>query len=366
MDERITVAAVGDIFLGRGVQETIDRKGAGYLFDLVRPFLRGHDIVIGNLESPVSNIKVVSERKDRLVARPPSLDGLQEAGFNAFALANNHIMDLGVAGLQDTINELARRKIGMAGAGLNEVDAQQPLRWVGGKNVVLLSYYGLGKGGNVARKSQVGTHSGAFGENGGHNSGELAKILADIQAAREETDIVLVAVHWGLAGMDRPMRHQVEMAHQMIDRGAKVILGSGPHVLQPLERYNGGLIAYSLGNFVFDTRAGQPSMILHISFVNGAIEDVCIVPLLMSPEHRPQPVDADGDPELYAAVQSLVMQRLDRFASDAAVFSYMRLSDLTPMRILKKLVWRDRGVYPLSFYFRCLKELIRTRLLSLR
>jgi poly-gamma-glutamate capsule biosynthesis protein CapA/YwtB (metallophosphatase superfamily) len=360
MRERITVTAVGDIFLGGGVEDTIGRKGPDYIFDLVRPFLQS-DIVVGNLESPISAMEVTGEDDDLMIARPGALDGLKGAGFNAISLANNHIMDFGLAALQDTLKELEKRGIGMAGAGLNEADARRPLEKIGGKNVVLLSYYGMGKGGNLAVIPQHGTRSGALGENGGHNSGEISKVIEDIQNARKETDIVLVAVHWGFHGMDLPMKHQVELAYQMIDHGAKVILGSGPHVLQPVERYNDGLIAYSLGNFVFDLRTGQPSMILDISFMGGDIDTVRIIPILMRDEHRPAPIDPVTDEELYETIQSLLIDQLEDYASDAAALSEFRLRSLTPTKVLKKLIWRDHGVYPLSFYLRCLGALIKER-----
>ncbi|MEJ2555432.1 MAG: CapA family protein, partial [Anaerolineae bacterium] len=133
METKITVAAVGDIFMGRGAEDTINAKGPGYIFDLVQPYFRGSDIVFGNLESPVSGKKVTGQG---LIAKPAALDELKEAGFNAVAIANNHIMDFGLPILQDTIGALQKRNISYAGAGLNESDARQPLTRAGGKDVV--------------------------------------------------------------------------------------------------------------------------------------------------------------------------------------------------------------------------------------
>lgn len=346
MRESITVAAVGDIFLGRRVEQTIRRRGIGYVFELVKPCLRGHDVVVGNLESPISSIEVVNKNR-RLIAKPTSLDGLRDAGFKAVSIANNHIMDFGFAGLQDTICELEERNIGYTGAGLTQTDAQAPLRNVGGKSVTLLAYYG---GSTVSKR-------------GGPNGGQVSKVLRDIRNARSEADIVLAYLHWG-RGDALPMKHQVEFGRQMIDHGANMVIGSGPHRLQPVEQYGEGVIAYSLGNFVFDHHKWQESMILHVSFTDGHLDDVSITPVRISAEHRPEPVDPDGDPETYKAIRSLFIPRLQACESDARLVSTLRRKNLTPLRVLKKVVLSEHRAYPLSFYLAGLRELIKEKWIS--
>ena len=349
MKERISIAAVGDIFLGRRVEDIATKKGKGYIFDLVKPFLRGNDVVFGNLESPVSNMKPADGIKG-LIAKPASLDELKEAGFNAVSVANNHIMDFGLQALGDTIAELDKRGIGYAGAGLSPLDAQRPLRKVGGKNVTLLAYYGMG--GGIIRKS------GGF-----INRGDGPMVWQDIRNARDEADVVLVSIHWG-RGTSSPMRHQVEFAHRLIDHGAKVVLGSGPHVLQPVEQYNGGLIAYSLGDFVFDHRDWQKSMVLHVSFADGSIESASITPACIGSEHRPEPITADADPALCETIQALLVQQLDGFESDASIVPRLHGKNVTLVKVLRKIVLKDHRAYPLSLYLGGLRELIKERWFS--
>jgi poly-gamma-glutamate synthesis protein (capsule biosynthesis protein) len=350
MEEKLTMAAVGDVFVGRGVQATISEKGPGHIFGLVKPCLAGHDVVFGNLESPISRMQV-PEGNRGLIARPAALDELQEAGFNVVSIANNHTMDFGLPGLRDTIAELEKRGIGYAGAGLSEADARKPLRKVGGRNVTLLAYYGLGRG--------------KAGKHGGPNGGARTRVLQDIRNARDETDIVLVYLHWG-RGASLPMKHQVEFAHEMIDCGAKVILASGPHFLQPVEQYNGGVIAYSLGNFVFDSnaQAKRRSMILHISFVGGSVESVAVTPVRIGDGYRPELIDPSSDPDTYEAIRSLLVERLARFESDAGLVPQLggRVPNL--MTVLKKIVLPGHRAYPLSFYLGGLRELIKERWIS--
>ena len=355
MEEKFTIAAVGDIFMGFRVEDTINDKGKDYIFELVRSFIHRSELAICNLENVISNIELLDKNKDQLIAKPPSLDALKNAGFNAVSIANNHIMDFGITGLQDTINALEERAIGYAGAGLNEASARQPLRITGNKNVTLLAYYG--------------TATSALGNGGGTNGGEVSKVLKDIRNARSETDIVLVAIHWGRYAKKLPMKHQIDFAHQMIDCGAKVVLGSGPHTLQPVELYNGGVIAYSLGNFVFDYTVFDPpnpdvrqSMILHITFANDRVENVTIIPILISDEDRPEPIDCGTYPTLFKDIQSLLFRQLNTFESDSCTAIEILSRRQSPIIILKKIFRRDQRAYPLSFYLRSLIELIKEKL----
>lgn len=361
MSGKITIAAVGDIFLGRGVENTMVKRGKNYIFDLVRPILTQHDIVIGNLESPVTDMQTTAGF-EHLVARPSALDELSHSGISAVTLANNHIMDYGLTGLRDTVDELRNRQIGLAGTGLNEYEAAKPLTGINGKNVTLLSYYGMGKGGNVSHSSNAVMSSGAYGENGGHNSGQLSKILRDIESVKDKSDVVLVSLHWGHVGKSKPMKYQVEFAHQLIDHGAHGVLGTGPHTLQPVEQYHGGIIAYSLGNFVFDHHDRRESMILHLTFERGSLEDVSITPILISSENRPEPITSHTHPDLYAYTKSLLVSKLDSYESDAEIISHLSIKALTPKNVLKKLIWRQHGVYPLSFYIHAMVELVKNKL----
>ena len=78
------------------------------------------------------------------------------------------------------------------------------------------------------------------------------EIIADIQTARQQGGLVFVSLHWGVEYQHQPQESQRQLAHQLIDAGADVIIGHHPHCIQGVEVYRGGLIAYSLGNFVFD------------------------------------------------------------------------------------------------------------------
>jgi poly-gamma-glutamate synthesis protein (capsule biosynthesis protein) len=364
MKHDFSIAIVGDIFLGRGVEEIINSKGANYIFDEIRSILRKHDIVIGNLESPIGLVDTQLKNPNALIAKPEALKELRYAGFNALSLANNHILDYGPSLLGNTIEELKSCGIEFAGAGFDENEARRPLKNICGKSVSLLSYYGMGIKKSQPQYLNSQSYNRDEGE-GTYNSGYLNKALFDINDLKKQTDVILVAIHWGLPGKTIPMEHQVKIAHRLIEGGAKVVIGTGPHNLQPIERYKDGVIAYSLGNFVFDhtSRENQKhSMVLSLSFRNSTLYDIRIVPILISHDYRPEPIDPIRKPILYDKIKSLLVYNLKSVDSDSSILKNLSLNSLKPKKIIRKIIRRQEGVYPLSLYIKALFKFAKEKI----
>jgi len=117
---------------------------------------------------------------------------------------------------------------------------------------------------------------------------EPDRVLADIRFARPLADLVLVGLHWGIEYATRPQRRQIELAHQMIDAGADLIVGGHPHVVQPIEEYRERWIAYSLGNFVFDQKdpATRRAVMLKVTTKGKQIEEVVTIPIQIDRSFR--------------------------------------------------------------------------------
>jgi poly-gamma-glutamate synthesis protein (capsule biosynthesis protein) len=113
------------------------------------------------------------------------------------------------------------------------------------------------------------------------NPGEMA---SDIASARGRADVVVVLMHFGLEGRPEVSAAQRALAHTAIDSGAALVLGAHPHVLQPVEAYNGGLIVYSLGNFVFDGFAAPATLsaIFIATLTPDGVEDYEWAPVVVS------------------------------------------------------------------------------------
>lgn len=270
--DRITIAAVGDIMLGHRAAPWIQREGPGYPFVHVLPVLQEAQVVIGNLEAPISMRGTAVENKQfTLRAGPEAVGALQAAGIGVVALANNHILDFGPLALQDTLTALGDHGILWSGAGMDLADARAPaLLKVGSRTIAFLSY-------SLTFPVEFYASAGRPGTAPGYKD----FVRRDIQAARPRADLVVVSFHWGAELMTTAKDYQKELGRKAIDWGADLVLGHHSHVLQELELYRGRLIAYSLGNFVFGSESERTntSIILLCTFEGKTLVRVEVVPL---------------------------------------------------------------------------------------
>lgn len=270
--DELTIAAVGDLMLGGRTQPFLKEFGVDYPFAEVKPFLGKADVVIGNLESPISTRGTAVEgKKFTLRAGPIAAQALKQAGFRIVTLANNHMMDFGPLALEDTLANLSDNGILSTGAGMDLDDARQPvIMKVKGKTLAFLAYSLTFPLDFFASARQPGTAPGYA---------EFVK--ADIEKVRPHADLVIVSFHWGAELLTAAKDYQIELGHQALDWGADLVLGHHPHVLQELEIYKGRLIAYSLGNFVFGSESNNTnsSMILLLTFKNKSLVKVEAIPL---------------------------------------------------------------------------------------
>ncbi len=164
------------------------------------------------------------------------------------AQANNHSLDYGEEAMLDTLSRLREAGIESVGAGSTSERAYAPVVLnVQGIRLAFLSYTDIP---SPAWK--------AAEESPGVAWIDAERIATDIATAKQTADTVAVFFHFGIEGSLVVTEAQREQAHAAIDAGATLVLGSHPHVLQEVEEYEGGIIAYSLGNFAFDGFDEEP------------------------------------------------------------------------------------------------------------
>ncbi len=221
--KKITIAAVGDIGLGREANyQIIQKNNPNFAFEKIADFIKTADISTGNLEGPVIDNCPIVRSGFQFCGRPENIQGLKYAGFKAMSLANNHINNYGEEGLNQTIEKLEKNNIGYF---------YNQKAWF--TQVKGTKFAFLGFDDTVERIMNY-------------------ELQAIIEKTRNNTDILVVNFHWGEEYQPLPNNRQRELAELAIDAGADVVIGHHPHVIQPLEYYQDKPIFYSLGNFAFD------------------------------------------------------------------------------------------------------------------
>jgi poly-gamma-glutamate synthesis protein (capsule biosynthesis protein) len=281
-DSKIVILSVGDIILDRGVEYMVKKYGSG---DFKFPFLKivddlkKSDILLGNLESVISDkgVKVGSIYSFR--AEPESMDGLIYSGFDILSVANNHIFDYSREAMEDSFERLKKSGIDYVGGGFSEKEARSGItKEIKETKICFLAYTNKGS---------------KYWQAGENSSGILwldERIKDDIRKAKEKNDLVIVSLHWGEEYQGQPSEEQKYFGRMAIDSGADLIIGHHPHVIQPIEKYKNGWIAYSLGNFIFDQYFSEETMkglMLEVIVENKKIKEVIPREIRISEKYQP-------------------------------------------------------------------------------
>jgi poly-gamma-glutamate capsule biosynthesis protein CapA/YwtB (metallophosphatase superfamily) len=238
----VSLIAVGDVMLARRVGEAIGQNGIDHPFTATADWLRAADLTFGNLEIPISGGGSRATDGIAFRADPAVVDGLANAGFDVLSLANNHIGDYGPDALLETIQLLQAGGILPLGAGADEAAAREPqLLELRGLKIALLARNGVPYGAPPAGPQTPG--AAWF---------DPTQTLADVRAASEQADLVVLSLHWGSEYTYAIAPEQRAFVQEALAAGADLILGHHSHNPQALDLGQNWLAAYSLGNFVFD------------------------------------------------------------------------------------------------------------------
>ena len=248
----VTMIFGGDIMLDRGVKSSVNKNfGGDYsaLFEKLK-ILKEADITFANLEGPASDKGVNARnlypfRMDRTVL--PALGG---AGFNILSVANNHIGDWGVDAFSDTLEGLKENEISFTGGGKNAYYAESPI--IIEKNKMKIGFLGFSDVGPESLEAGLMEPGVLLASNP-----RFDQIITD---AKKQVDYLVVSFHFGDEYKTKHNGRQEYLAHRAIDDGAKIIIGTHPHVIEDTETYKNGFIAYSLGNLIFDQYFSQNTM----------------------------------------------------------------------------------------------------------
>lgn len=226
-----TILLVGDIMLDRGVEDVIEQNSIYYPFQKISHFLRGIDIVFGNLEGPaVNNPPEFPANSLKFAFNPEVIKGASWSHFNLFSLANNHAPDMGKEGLAETKKWLRKYGIAFVGDPLSVSSNNLNFSFFR-DNITFLAF------------NQIFPFS--------DKEEKMIKAIKTVKSLNPD-NFLIVSMHWGEEYKLINFPAQQRLAHKIIEAGADLIIGHHPHVVQNIEKYQGKLIFYSLGNFIFD------------------------------------------------------------------------------------------------------------------
>ena len=244
--EIFRLAALGEVSLARKVERHLAATPEDFQFDDIVEVIGGADLrfaLLANAASRTGSPNAIMNPHIVFRCDPDNLSLLQRLGIHVVSLAHNHIMDFGEAAVHETIEQLDDRDIGHVGAGRNYEDANQPLLLeCNGKKVAFLGHSFI-----YSASTRMATRKRA-----GVSDHRMGKILPRIRELARSGYMVIVSIHWGLEYALYPLPYNMRQGRQMIEHGASLILGHGPHYPQGMEWYGEGRILYSLGNFMFD------------------------------------------------------------------------------------------------------------------
>ena len=282
---RYTLSFAGDCTIandknGGGPNSFIGTVGNNYAYPFadVLPYFSKDDCTFVNLECALTNRGTMAEKRFNFRGPPEYVNILTEGSVEFANVVNNHAYDYGKVGYQDTLDILDEKGI----------------------------YYAQDKD-TVVFTTQSGLTIGVYAHNFPSTS---AGFKAKFDAMRAKgAEIVIACFHWGDEGYYKPNQTQIKLARAAIDAGADIVYGHHPHVLQPIEEYNGGVIFYSLGNFSFggnSSPSDKDSAILQQEIIrepDGSVHlgELTIIPVHISGilswgnDYQPTPMEPDSD-----------------------------------------------------------------------
>lgn len=284
----ITLALVGDVMLGRQVDEALKEMRPEEPWGDALPVLDAADLRIVNLECAITTHENPWNRTPKTFhfrADPSRAVGvLRAARIDACSLANNHTLDFEERGLLDTLNHLDAAGIRHAGAGRDESEAASTALLQARAERVALVAFTDNEPSFAAAPDKPGTNHLPVSL----EPEILDRVEAAIAGAREAgADTILFSNHWGPNMVERPSDLFRRFARVVVDRGADVYFGHSAHVFQGVEVYRGKPILYDTGDFIDDYAVDERlrndrSFVFRVSMEGGELQRLELFPIVLS------------------------------------------------------------------------------------
>jgi poly-gamma-glutamate synthesis protein (capsule biosynthesis protein) len=278
LDKKWTLIATGDVIPARSVNfNTVKKDDFLWAWKHIIPILVSGDVTLINLESPLITQCPSTVEGMVFCGDQRHILGLKAAHITIANFANNHMGNYGQEGIEETKKLLEKNAIQISGLGEGTTIDIKGIR------VRFLGFDDIGP--NVFPIAAA-------------NIEEMKKQIVE---TKQNADVVVVSMNWGVEYTDKPNSRQVELAHSAIDFGADLIIGNHPHWIQPVELYKGKMIMYAHGNTIFDqmwSEKTKEGVIGKYTFYGKDLVDVEFIPTYIKEYGQPMLVEGDKKKEI--------------------------------------------------------------------
>lgn len=275
--DKVTLSFVGDISLADNfdIMPYYDKRGEGVygiLSKEVVDIMNNADIMVANNEFTISDRGSPLNKQYTFRASPNRLNIYKEMGVDLVSIANNHIYDYGEEAFQDSLKYLKEYDIPYVGAGTNIEEAKRAFYYIaGGYKISFISASRAEK--NIVTPGATSTSSGVF------RCYDNELLINTIKEEKEKSDYVILLIHWGKEDSHELEEVMLKTSKEYVDAGADLVVGSHAHLLQGMEFYKDKLIAYNLGDFIFN-RETKDTGILNVNILNDGSMTYDFIPCI--------------------------------------------------------------------------------------
>lgn len=254
-DNHTKITFTGDVSPSRYLKEKGEEHGPDVFYEEVKSIWQDSDLSLINLETSILTGNPEDERYKKvekpsavyLDSTPEDVKAIKDSGIDLIGYANNHSMDYGVRGLEESLAVFEEEGIDYLGVGPNLEEAVKPYsEEINGQEIGIMAVSDIYTKDGLAKNNRSGMNMTSYR----YSDYEVEKMVAD-------HDFNIVYIHWGTEYALKPDKEIEELGKELIDLGVDLVVGAHPHVLLPVEHYQDGAIVYSLGNLVFDQNIGR-------------------------------------------------------------------------------------------------------------
>jgi len=295
----VVLAFAGDVHFADRTTALLDEPATA--FGPIAEVFTAADLAVVNLETAVTTRGTAEPKKYHFRAPAQAYAAVKAAGVDAVSIGNNHSLDYGAVGLDDTIEHARKAGMPTFGAGHDATEAYAP--WIaeaGGTTIAMLG---------ISQVHELEASWNATDERPGvAHARDAARAVAAVRAAEQRADFVVVFMHWGKEGNECPTAEMKSFARKLVDAGTDLIVGTHAHLLQGEGWLDGTYVAYGLGNFLWwwNDAYSNDTGVLRVTLRNNKIARTEFVPAYISRETgQPLPVTGAEADRISAKVAGL-------------------------------------------------------------